>query len=222
MSNRTIFRKELNQLAFQRQNFYHRIKYIIFKSFSSKYNIVFHYHLYLIRGLPVYWNTSLDQQSSSGQHYINTQEATKSQWAHRASCIPVYRDTLWLAVLGIHGSSGVCPGSGGSWLTCALTSILVPEAPLFWEMPTGSEAFLGLPGTSRLQPCARTNLKKGLVPHWSSWWDGWQIQLTHQASSNLRGPSPQALTLLGRFIAWRLRRLFLREYWQGLRYFWGR
>ena len=47
---------------------------------------------------------------------------------------------------------------------------------------------------------------------------GWLI------SSSLRGPSPQALTLMGgaRFIAWRQRRLSLGECRRGLRHFWSR
>ena len=45
MNNRTIFQKELILLAFRRQNYYHRIKYIIFKSSSSKYNEVSHFHI---------------------------------------------------------------------------------------------------------------------------------------------------------------------------------
>ena len=45
MNNRTLFRKEFILLAFQRQNYYHRINYIISKSFSSKYNEVSHYHI---------------------------------------------------------------------------------------------------------------------------------------------------------------------------------
>ena len=32
-------------------------------------------------------------------------------------------------------------------------------------MPTGPEAFLGLPDSSGLQPCDWTHLKNGLVPH---------------------------------------------------------
>ena len=55
-NTRTIFRKGLILLTFRKQN---RIKYIIFKSSSSKYNEVFHYYLYLIKELPVYRNTSL-------------------------------------------------------------------------------------------------------------------------------------------------------------------
>ena len=39
------FRKELILIAFQRQNYYYRILYIIFKSSSSKYNEVSHYHI---------------------------------------------------------------------------------------------------------------------------------------------------------------------------------
>ena len=42
-------------------------------------------------------------------------------------------------------------------------------------MPTGHEAFLEPAGGSRLRPCARTHLKKGLVPHSSVWWNGQQI-----------------------------------------------
>ena len=67
----TIFQKELILVVFQRPNYYHKIKYIIFKSSSSKYNEVSHYHICLIKELPVYKNTSLNQQSSSGQRYIN-------------------------------------------------------------------------------------------------------------------------------------------------------
>ena len=42
-------------------------------------------------------------------------------------------------------------------------------------MPMGHRVFLELPGASRLRPCTRTHLKKGLVPHSSGWWDGRQI-----------------------------------------------
>ena len=44
------------------------------------------------------------------------------------------------------------------------------------------------------------------------------------ASSSLRGPSPQALTLLGGagFITWRLRHPFLGERRRGPRHFWSR
>ena len=55
----TIFRKGLILRALQKQNYYHRIKYIIFKSSSSKYNKVSHYYLYLIKELPVYRNILL-------------------------------------------------------------------------------------------------------------------------------------------------------------------
>ena len=77
MNTQTIFQKELILLDFQRQNYYHRIKYIIFKNSSSKYNEVSHYHLYLISELPVDRNTSLDQQSSSSLCYINTQASSQ-------------------------------------------------------------------------------------------------------------------------------------------------
>ena len=43
-------------------------------------------------------------------------------------------------------------------------------APFFGGMPTGLEAFLEPPGASRLRSCARTYIKKGLVPHSSGWW----------------------------------------------------
>ena len=52
-NTQTIFRKGLILLASQKQNYYHGIKYIIFKSSSSKYNEVFHYYFYLIKELPV-------------------------------------------------------------------------------------------------------------------------------------------------------------------------
>ena len=35
----------------------------------------------------------------------------------------------------------------------------------------------GIVGASRLRPCARTHLKKGLLPHLSGWWDSRQIPL---------------------------------------------
>ena len=46
-------------LAFFKQNYYLRIKYIISKSSSLKYNEIFHQYLYLIKELSVYRNTSL-------------------------------------------------------------------------------------------------------------------------------------------------------------------
>ena len=51
----------------------------------------------------------------------------------------------------------------------------VPEAPLLRGMPTGSEAFLEIPGACGLRPCAWSHPKKGLVPYSSGWWDGGQI-----------------------------------------------
>ena len=51
----------------------------------------------------------------------------------------------------------------------------VPEAPLLRGMPTGSEAFLEMPGACGLRPCAWPHPKKGLVPYSSGWWDGGQI-----------------------------------------------
>ena len=36
-----------------------------------------------MRELPVYRNTSLEERSSSGKRYINTQTATKNQQANR-------------------------------------------------------------------------------------------------------------------------------------------
>ena len=106
---------------------------------------------------------------------------------HRLSlchrCVTVYRNTLRSAVLGVHGSSWMCTGCGGSRSWCTLTCILepqrailpgsnppwkgwiyymAPEAPLFRGMPTGPEAFLEPLGASGLRPCARSLLKKAL------------------------------------------------------------
>ena len=50
-----------------------------------------------------------------------------------------------------------------------------PEAPLLRGIPTGSEAFLEMPGACGLRPCAWPHPKKGLVPYSSGWWDGGQI-----------------------------------------------
>ena len=44
-------------------------------------------------------------------------------------------------------------------------------------MPTGPEVFLEPPGAWGPQPCTRTHLKKGLVPHLPVWWGGQQIPL---------------------------------------------
>ena len=70
-----------------------------------------------------------------------------------------------------HGSGQVCLVSENT------SSLRVPEAPHFRRMLTGPEVFLGMPGASGLRPCTWTHLKKGLVPHSSGWWDGWQIPL---------------------------------------------
>ena len=43
-------------------------------------------------------------------------------------------------------------------------------------MPTGPEAFVGIPGLSGLRPSAWTHLKS-LVPYSSGWWDGRQIPI---------------------------------------------
>ena len=58
-TNTRTIQKWLIQLAFRKQNYYHRIKYIISKSSSSKYNEVFNCYLYSIKELLVYKNTSL-------------------------------------------------------------------------------------------------------------------------------------------------------------------
>ena len=50
-----------------------------------------------------------------------------------------------------------------------------PGAPLIRGMPTGPYIFLGMPGAWGLRPCARTHLKKGLVPHLPVWWGEQQI-----------------------------------------------
>ena len=55
---------------------------------------------------------------------------------------------------------------------------LAPEAPLFRRMLTGSKAFLEPPDMSWPQPCTRTHLKKGLVPHLSVLCDVCQISLS--------------------------------------------
>ena len=86
--------------------------------------------------------------------------------------------------------------SSGSRSRCALTGILEPQGtvspgfnppwrglvyslvPLFRRMPTGPEAFLDPPGTSRLRPCAQTHLKKGFVSRSYGLWDVWQIELS--------------------------------------------
>ena len=82
---RTIFRKGLILLALWGKSYYHRVKYIIFKRSSSKYNEVSHYYLYVIRELPAYRKTPVDQSSSSGWHYINTAGSNQKRIGSRAS-----------------------------------------------------------------------------------------------------------------------------------------
>ena len=100
MNTRTIFQKLLFLLALRRQSYYHRIKYITSKSASSKYNEISHYYLCLIRELPMYRNTSLDQQSSSGQRYITQLEVTKNQLGKRA---PRARRRVFCSLFQQHG-----------------------------------------------------------------------------------------------------------------------
>ena len=88
MNNQTIFRKQIILLAFRRQNYYHGIKYIIFKSYSSKYNEVSHYHLYLIKRFSVYWNSSFDQRSICGWSYINKIYNIIALWRGKKYFIP--------------------------------------------------------------------------------------------------------------------------------------
>ena len=61
-NTRSIFRKGLILLDFRRWIRNYRIKYVIFKSPSSKYNEVFHCYLYIIKELPVYRSISLSHQ----------------------------------------------------------------------------------------------------------------------------------------------------------------
>ena len=86
-------------------------------------------------------------------------------------------------VLSVCGSGRVCPSSSSSRPRFALTGIpdpqgavasgsntpwrgqvhcLAPESPLFREMPTEPEAFLGMLGVSGPRPCAWTHQKIAL------------------------------------------------------------
>ena len=67
--------KRLILLAFQKQNYYHRMKYIS-KSSSSKYNEVFHYYLYL-RNFLCTETFHLAQQCGSSQCNINSMQQPK-------------------------------------------------------------------------------------------------------------------------------------------------
>ena len=53
-------------------------------------------------------------------------------------------------------------------------------APLFRGIPTGPEAFWGIPGVSELRFCAWTHLKKGYVLHSRARWGDCQIQNTNR------------------------------------------
>ena len=78
---------------------------------------------------------------------------------------------------------------------------------------------------SRYESLTENNCKAWTTPAscrgFFSWLSG--IRVGWLDSSYLRGQSPQVLTLFGgvRFIAWCLRRPFLRECRQGLRHFWS-
>ena len=61
-----------------------------------------------------------------------------------------------------------------------------PEAPLLRGMPTGSEAFLEMPGACGLGPCAWPHPKKSLVLYSSGWWDGGQIPLPFNTDNSIK------------------------------------
>ena len=74
---------------------------------------------------------------------------------------------LILTSLSFKGPSS--PGSNPfrrGWRYC-----LTPVAPLFRGMPSELKAFWGSPGVYGFRLCAQINLKIGLVPYSSGWWD---------------------------------------------------
>ena len=59
--------------------------------------------------------------------------------------------------------------------------------PLFREMQTRLKAFFEPPGVCGFRLCARTNLKKSLVPYSSGWWDVRQIPESGWVYTRRRG-----------------------------------
>ena len=123
-------------------------------------------------------------------------------------------------------------------------------APLFKGIPTVPDVFLEPPDVSGLRSCTRNHLKRpyAVLGCWvrrvtnnlnnltvsdgggNSVKAAWRVCRGGPAfasrswpSSSLKEPSSQALTLfeMGRFVAWRLRCLFLWECWRGLGHFWS-
>ena len=134
MNTQTIFQKELILVAFWRQNYYHKIKYIIFKSSSSKYNEVSPYYLYLIGGLTVYGNTSLDQQSISSQHYINATGSNQkspsspvSKAQRRRLCYLSQQHRVCVITIKQSCQSGVCVLTTSRSRRCGIQPITVAD-----------------------------------------------------------------------------------------------
>ena len=82
------FSKEFNPAGLSEIVHYHRIKYIIFKSSSSKYNEVFHYYLYLIKKPPVYgspFTQTINEAAHADQfqlHQATTPASPSSRHRH--------------------------------------------------------------------------------------------------------------------------------------------
>ena len=135
-----------------------------------------------------------------------------------------YSSMLWAEIhlcWSVHGTGRVCSGSAGSRSKCALTSILEPQETL----PPGS----GPPSVGRpvhrfgcVSPASAGSRSRSSDMDTGK--PAFMSGTARPASSTLRGPSSQVLTLLGgaRIITLRLRHLILGECQRGRRHFWSR
>ena len=173
----------------------------------------------LVPYMPVRWGVHSNTADQSRSAHIHVPGSTS------AGCVICSTDlTECVSVLGdFLQPQGFYPLRG----CCVYRP--APEAPLIRGMPTGPWAFLGMPGACGLRPCARTHLKKGLVPYLHVRWSEQQLpqiniglhlsrcrvtlrpavlsaaRIWPSVSRNLeisfgfRGPSPQAFTPFGGF-----------------------
>ena len=162
----TIFRKGLVLLTLRKQKYYHRIKDIIFKSSSSKYNEASHYYLDLIKELPVYGNISLgpaqwptlykhsSKQKSSRQSSTLRSAVFASRWIWSGVSWSPYQsvEAVW------HGFREASIHVG-----CSKTGILEPQSPIPQALTFCSRTHLKRPCATLVQLVGRkTNPAAGL------------------------------------------------------------
>ena len=109
INTRTIYRKGLiNCTCLSETIYYYRIKYIIFKSSSSKYNEVFHYYLYLIKEL------------SCAQKPLHSAQLRSSIW-------------YWINIAGSNKSRCSQAQAGSRGIPAGIKPWLMPHLTVNWS-----------------------------------------------------------------------------------------